>query len=65
MEIEEEEELKNMNSYKLEFYKRRAKDKDKWKKSLEEEIERIKNKDKMVALYRKRENNRVEALQKV
>ena len=35
-----------MNSYKLEFYKRRAKDKDKWKKSLEEEIERIKNKYK-------------------
>ncbi len=34
LEIEEEEELKKMNNYKLEFYKKRAKDKDKWKRAL-------------------------------
>lgn len=62
MEIEEEEELKKMNNYKLEFYKKRAKDKDKWKKALQEEIEKIKKKDKLLQIYKLRETHRIEVL---
>lgn len=55
MEIEREEELENMKEYKISYYKRRETEKENWKMLLQKEIERVKQKNKMLDLFRDRQ----------
>lgn len=55
MEIEQEDEMENMKEYKKDYCKRRETEKENWKVLLQKEIDRVKQKNKMLDYYRERQ----------
>ena len=58
IEIEEEEEIQKIHTFKQEFIKRRQADDKKWKEILQKEIDTINRKNRILEDYRQREEKR-------
>lgn len=61
LELEEEDELENMKEYKKEYHQRKDEERERMKSILIKEIEKVKQKNKMVDLYKEKQKlkNRV------
>jgi hypothetical protein len=65
LEVEEEAELKSIDKFKKECERKKTKEKEEWKREIKEEKGRLKHKNELLELHRKKKRAMVETTHKL
>lgn len=65
LEVEEEEEVKNIQTYKEEFQRRKHQEREDWEQEVKKELSRMNHKNKMLRMGKEKQARSIEAMHKL